>query len=220
MTKRTQKRGKQRRVNPMTPRSTRPPRNTFAFDGSQLTATIFVPTSTTAATAGTDFQQLGCDAGVGITRGMTAMVRQYREYRFKKVAFQFIPNIGPSNADAGSRIYLMYTDNPEQGSSFMNSVAPLDTVAKRTAFVKGARNVFTFNAWERVTWNVPLTYRKKWFDVNTIDPASDTNAFDRAVQGFVGQAYESISAAVALGTMKITYTVELRGLDVDVGAIV
>jgi len=219
MTKKRTQLGR-RKPNPMSAKSAKPPRNRLSFDGSTLTATIFVPASTTVANIASDFQQLGCDANVGVTRGMNNMIRQYREYKFRKVTFQWIPNVGPASGDAGSRVYFMYTENPEQGSAFQTGAAPLDTIAKRVNFVKGSRNVFAFNAWERVTWNVPLVMRRKWYDVNTSDPTSDVNAYDRAVQGLVGQAYESFNAAVVLGTVKITYVVDLRGLDVDAGAIV
>lgn len=209
-----------RRQNPVNSRAARPPRNSFSFDGSTLHATIFVPASITAANQGTDFQQIGCSATVGLTRVMNAMVQQYREYRFRKVVFQWIPSVGPATADAGSRVHLAYTENPEQAQTFQAGIAPLNTVALRLPYVKGNRNVFTFNAWERITWNVPLTRRRPWFDVNTTDPAFDINAFDRAVQGMILQAYESVSAAVVLGTAKITYDIDLRGLGVDVGAVV
>lgn len=209
-----------RRTNPVSGRAARPPRMTFSFDGTFLNATKFIGTSATAANIGTDFQQIGASATFGICRDMNAMVQQYREYRFRKVTFQWIPSVGPATADAGSRIHLAYSENPEQCQAFQANVAPLDTVAKRLPFVKGCRNVFTFNAWERITWNVPLTRRRPWFDVNTTDPANDVNAFDRAVQGMIFQAYESVSAIVTLGTAKITFEMELRGLSTDVGAVV
>jgi hypothetical protein len=200
--------------------SSRTPRNSFAFDGSNLHATIFVPATITTANIGTDFQQIGTDSAFAPCRVMNNMVRQYREYRYRKVVCQWIPSVGPASIDAGSRVHIGWIDNPEQSSNYQLGVAPLNTAALRVPFVKGLRNVFTFNAWERITWNVPLTRRHPWFDVNTTDPASDINMFDRAVQGMVVQAYESVSAAVVLGTLKITFDVELRGLNPDVGAIV
>ncbi len=220
MTKgRTKSRALKRKPNPMNSRQA-VPRNSFSFDGSILHATIFVPAGITAANIGTDFQQIGTDASFAPSRVMNNMIRQYREYRYRKVTCQWIPSVGPASTDAGSRVHFGWIENPEQGSNFQNAIAPLNTAALRVPFVKGLRNVLTFNAWERITWNVPLTRRKPWFDVNTADPSSDINMFDRAVQGVIVQAYESVSAAVVLGTVKITFDIELRGLNPDVGAIV
>ncbi len=218
--KRTQNRIVKRKANPMSMKQ-QVPRNSFSFDGTNLHATIFITSSTTASTIATDFQQIGTDSGFAPSRVFNAMVKQYREYRYRKVMVQWLPIIGPSNTDAGSRVHFGYIDNPEQMFGFQTSLAPLlDGASERVAFVKGLRNVMTFNAWERLTWNVPLTRRKPWFDVNTSESSYDVNVFSRAVQGMVVQAYESVSAAVALGLVKITFDIELRGLNPDAGAVV
>ncbi len=198
----------------------RPPRNSFSFDGSRLHATIFVPVSTTASSEGTDHQQLGTDSSFSPARVMNSMVRQYREYRYHKVTLQWIPSVGPASADAGARVFLAYVDNPEQMFNFQTSTAPLNTTALKVPYVKNNRNVLAFNAWERITWNVPLTRRRPWFDVNTAESAYTVDVFDRCVQGQIVQAYQSPSVAVVLGTVKITFDIELRGLNTDVGAIV
>lgn len=209
-----------RKPNPVDSRPQKSPRMRFAFDGSNLHSTIFVASTITAANVGTDFQQIGTDGALSPSRVVSAMVRQYREYRYNKVTIQWIPSVGPAGTDAGSRVTFAFIDNPEQVFNFQTSAAPLNTAVLRVPFVKNGRNAFTFNAWERITWNVPLTKRKPWFDVNTIEGAYDVNVIDRAVQGMIVQAYESISAAVILGTVKITFDLELRGLNPDVGAIV
>lgn len=192
----------------------------FSFDGTNLHGTIYVNSSVTAANVGTDFQQMGTDSGLAPSRVMNSMIRQYREYRYNKVVFQWLPIVGPASTDAGSRATLAYIDNPEQVFNFQTNAAPLNTAALRVAFVKGVRNAFTFNAWERVTWNVPLSKRKPWFDVNTSEGAYDVNVIDRAVQGMVVQAYETVSAAATIGLVKISFDIELRGLNPDAGAIV
>jgi len=217
MTKRTSKANalNKRKRNPMVP-STPRNRNKFSFDGSNLHATLYIGASITAAGIGSDFQQVGTDSTFGASRVMNSMVRQYREYRYRKITVTWIPSIGPASADAGGRIFMAITNNPEQ----MNFFQVTATSAQRISFAKGARNATYFNAWERVAWNVPLAPRKPWYDVNTIEAAYDVNVFDRAVQGMIVQGYESVSAAVILGTWKITFDLELRGLDIDTTAIV
>lgn len=185
-----------------------------------LNGSLYIGANTTAANIGSDFQQLGTQTSISPARIMLSMVQQYREYRYHKVTVQWIPSIGPNSVDAGGRVFLAYTDNPEQGSNFQLGNAPLDTTAKKVAFVKGCRNFVAYNAWERFTWNVPLTRRRPWFDVNTTDAGSDINMYDRAVQGMIVQAYESVSAAVVLGTLRVNFTLELRGLNIDASAVV
>jgi len=209
-----------RKPNPLDSRPQKSPRMKFAFDGSNLHSTIFVTASATAANVGSDFQQIGTDGGLSPSRVVSAMVRQYREYRYNKVTVQWIPTVGPAHSDAGARVSFAYIDNPEQILAFQTAIAPLNTAALRVPFVKNGRNSLTFNAWERITWNVPLSKRKPWFDVNTNEGAYDVNVIDRAVQGMVVQAYESPTAIIILGTAKVTFDLELRGLNPDVGAIV
>lgn len=210
-----------RKPNPVDSRPQKNPRNKFSFDGSNLHATIFVNSSATAANVATDFQQIGTDSAFAPSRVLNSMIRQYREYRYNKIVFQWQPNVGPASTDAGSRVTFSFIDNPEQILAFQTNTAPFTTAALRVPFVKGSRNSFTFNAWERVVWNVPLTKRKPWFDVNTSEGAYTVDVIDRAVQGMVIQAYESVSAvATSLGTVRIVFDIEVRGLNPDVGAIV
>ncbi len=210
-----------RKANPVDSRPQKSPRMKFAFDGSNLHSTIFVAGGATAANVGSDFQQIGTDGALSPSRVLSAMIRQYREYRYNKVVLQWIPSVGPAGTDAGSRVSFAFIDNPEQVFNFQTGAAPLNTAALRVPFVKNGRNAFTFNAWERVTWNVPLSKRKPWFDVNTVEGAYTVDVIDRAVQGMVVQAYESISAVVtSLGTVKVIFDIEVRGLNPDVGAIV
>ena len=84
----------------------------FAFDGSNLHSTIYVTASATAANIDGDFQQIGTDGGLSPSSVVSAMVRQYREYRYHKVTVQWIPTVGPANADAGARVTFAYIDNP------------------------------------------------------------------------------------------------------------
>ncbi len=210
-----------RKANPVDSRPQKTPRMKFSFDGTNLHSTIFVAASATVANVGTDFQQIGTDGVLSPSRVLSAMIRQYREYRYNKVTVQWLPSVGPAGTDAGSRVSFAYIDSPEQIFNFQTGAAPLNTAALRVPFVKNGRNAFTFNAWERVTWNVPLSRRKPWFDVDTTEAGYDVNVMDRAVQGMVVQAYETISAAVAsLGTVKVAFDIEVRGLNPDVGAIV
>lgn len=209
-----------RRPNPTDSRPPRVPRMKFNFDGTNLHVSKFIQVSITASNVATDYQQVGTGSAESPIRDMNNMVRQYREYRYNKVTVQWIPAVGPASGDAGSRVYFAYSNNPEQGYKFQSGTAPFNVVADRVNFVKGCRNVFAFNAWERVTWNVPIDKRKPWFDVNTSEAAYDVNVFDRAVQGMIFQAYESTSGAIILGAVRVTCDIELKGLNPDTLAIV
>jgi len=201
--------------NPMIPNKRPKFRNMQHFDGQNLSVTLYVGATVTAANVGGDFHQVGTDQNISVLRPMNATVKQYREYIIRSVSLEWVPSIGPASVDAGSRVFIAYTQNPEHISAVMAM-----TNAQRVAFCKGSRNCIMFNAWERLTHKIPLLPRRKRFDVNTIAATNDDNVNDRAVQGLIVIGYESITAAVVLGTWKATTEAELYGLDIDVNAIV
>jgi hypothetical protein len=137
---------------------------------------------------------------------LNAVSIRYTEYRYTNVQFHWIPHVAPGVADGGSPIYIAYLDNPENITNSVASASPTDI-----ANVKGVRSLKTFNAWQKFTYNVPLTYRLPWFNVNnnTSWPIADV---ERAVQGAVLVGIESISAISDLGAFRVTYDLELRGL--------
>jgi len=217
MKPRRMKRVSRPRRNPMSGTSNRV-KNTFSFDGTSLNGILFLDTSATVANVGADFTQAGTDSNLGATRAFTAMVKQYREYRFTKMLINYIPKQAPGVADAGSQIVLAYTDNPEHIALIQNGAT---TNTQRRNFAIGARTNFEFNAWERVTWNVPLTRRLPWFNVNTaVVSATAIDEAERSIQGLVVMGYSSVSAVASLGTFRFTYQVELRGLNTDSVAVV
>lgn len=212
------KRGSRPRRNPTAMVSSRA-KNSFSFDGTFLNGNLYADGSSTTSNIGSDFHQVGTDTNFGITRAFTNMVKQYREYRFTKLVIHWIPKVSPGVSDGGSQIHVAHTDNPEQMSFIMNGAT---TTAQRRNFTIGSKNNVAFNAWERFTWNVPITRRLPWFNVNTAATSiTDINELSRAAQGLLVVGYASNSAAVTtLGTMKFDYHVELRGLDFDAGAVV
>lgn len=136
-----------------------------------------------------------------------AISRYYNEFVYTSLQFEWIPNIAPGVADAGTQCYVSFIDNPE--GIFNNLGAG---VATQFSLAKNARNSKFFNAWERFVYNVPLTRRRKTFDTN-YNYTADANTFDRAMQGAVIFGINSVSAAATLGQWRVTYTAELSKLD-------
>jgi hypothetical protein len=119
----------------------------------------------------------------------------------------WLPTIGPGQAGAGSRITAAYFDNPEVITNLTANAS-----AALVAMVKGNRTAVSWNAWEPYIFHVPLTYRRKMFDVNTTTVYTNVDANDRGVQGLVVVVTESINASENLGQIKVTSDVMVRGL--------
>jgi hypothetical protein len=197
-----------KRVNPLHARRKRVPHPKAIFDG-QLGHFRFVTTETVAA-ANLAAQFLTIDvAASGSAAGAAgaSIANNYSEYVYHKLTLEWIPSVGPGVAAAGGRGYIAYYDNAEQ----MVVVAG-GTAAAGIAANKIARNGKTFNVWERFVYNVPLTRRKKIFDVNNTNNFT-VDVVDRSTQGLVNIGFESIGATDALGRWSIVSEIELRGFN-------
>lgn len=200
-----------RRANPLarTPGIRRP---RISFDGQTITSTLFTDHSLGAANLVTDWQSLDCSAGEGINRAGADVIKHYQDYRYTQAMVEWLPKIGPSSVDAGVRVSLAYIDNPELINAYKAAGA-----ATRVTICRNAANCKTFNLWERYVFRVPLTYRRKWFNVNTvIGSATNNEETDRSIQGIVCCVIEGIvssagPAAGTLGQYRCTSTTALQG---------
>jgi len=187
------------------------------FDGHSVHTVLFSNQSTIADDdngVGSDWQEVGTHSTEGCNRPATELIRHYQKYKYTSCMIEWIPRIGPSSTDAGARISIAYIDNPEQIGVFQN----LALQADRVAFVRAVGNCKTFNAWERFTYRVPLTYRRKTFTVNVTWPAISSRTaeeFDRATQGLVVICYECITTSIinegTLGQWRICADTQLQG---------
>jgi hypothetical protein len=207
-----------RKANPLMRRRPGIPRPRVAFDGTNISSTYYRGAS--ATDGGSIGQYLFVSAtsdALGAASPVGGILDAYSEYKFNKLTIEFIPSISPANADAGSRIHIAYLDNPEKMLNWAAFAADSSSPGKTAmlAGVRGARNCKSFNAWERFTYNVPLTWRRKVFDVDRSNPSGDINIYERAIQGMVIIAIESVTEAVGVGTFRVQSTVHLRGLDIS-----
>ncbi len=200
-----------RRSNPMR-RSAAVGRPKIAFNGQTIYSTLFSDQSAVAANVGTDWLGVDTNSGEGINRAGVDIVKHYQEYKYLSALCEWIPKVGPSHADSGSRISIAYIDNPELLIAYETASA-----AVRVTMVRNAANVKTFNAWERFTFRVPITFRRKWFNVNPTVAAVGSRSseeYDRAVQGKVIMCYETVSAIISsgvLGQWRATSNTQLQG---------
>jgi hypothetical protein len=193
-------------------RTAGPPRPKVSFDGTTVSTVLFDPQPLTAANLATTFYAVDCSSTGGANRTISGITGLYSEYRYNSISIDWIPSVGPSNADSGSRIFFGYLEGPERMALFLNGATP---IATRVAMVKGLRNVRSCNAWERFTYNVPLTWRRKVFDVNLTAGAS-VDELERSTQGMVIIAIESITGVVVLGGLgqfKVTSSTRLSNLE-------
>jgi len=195
----------------------RVPRPIVSFDGTIMRGTHLATRDLTAVNVASHNLIIDCAGTFGsvlvtkifesIGRDLTGITSRYSEYRYKSVTCTWLPHVAPGVADGGSSIFVGYIDNPEL---MFQSVA-LGPIVDNTN-IRGVRNMKTFNAWQGFTYHVPLTQRRKWFDVNTITGYVSHDEFERSVQGMVIAGCTSIGAAVDLGQWRTVYEVEIKGL--------
>jgi hypothetical protein len=185
------------------------PRPRVYFNGTHLKSVSLVTVTTTTLNQGFDYQGVSTDNTFGISRNNSSITGAYQEYKYNSLQWEWIPRVAPGVADGGSTVYVAYIDNPESIKTIVNGT----TFVVAFAMVVNSANMKTFNAWERFTYKVPLTYRKKLFNVNTnLVSTGDIYEIDRTFQGLIITCYQSISAAIVLGQARMSYQVELHTL--------
>ncbi len=199
-----------RRSNPLM-RSPGIRRPKISFNGHSIYSVLFSDHSVGAANTVTDWQAVDCSSTEAINRAGTDVIKHYQEYKYQAATVEWIPKIGPSSTDAGVRVSVAYIDNPELIVAFKAAAS-----ATRVSMIRSAANCKTFNLWERFTYRVPLTYRRKWFNVNPSITTPNSEETDRSIQGLVGVCIEGVvsSATPASGTLgqwRMTSTTILQG---------
>jgi len=206
------------KVNPLTVMKSRPKVN-FHFDGQILNGTGFSVPLVTVSNFAAGIYFVDCSnvqsGGSGlfyqsISKDFSSITDYYNEYFYHSVHCEWMPYISPGIADGGSQIYICYIDNAEEMAGL-----PGSSIATNFNIAKSSRNMKFFNAWERFSYNVPLSRRRKTFDVNT-NTAYTVDVVDRSVQGAVITGLSSSSAAVSLGQWRFTYILELRNLNTNI----
>lgn len=187
----------------------RVPRNKIAFNGQDFKGVTHLGTVTTAENVMSQVHAIACmNDGKAIGNNFAGLFNFYKEYKFLSCVLEWIPAVSPGVADGGSEITLGYNDNPEQMVS-QTAAAPATLIGN----LGSERSMRSFNAWERFTYHVPLTNRKKQFDVD-VNPGAyitDVNVVDRSIQGAIVMGARSISAIATLGHFKVNYVVRLLG---------
>ncbi len=179
----------------------------LSFNGQVIESVTHVDASITASNIGGDFHTVDCNNAAGINRGAASITSLYQDYKYLQASVEFLPFFGPSSPEAPGRIYIAYMDNPE-----MMVVWKTASPANKVAFVKGLPGVKIYNIWERFTYRVPLTYRRKWWNVNVNQVTPGAEETERSSQGMVVIAIESISAAVTVGRWLLRGRTQLQGL--------
>lgn len=186
-----------------------------SFDGTVLSGQNYTGTVTSLGNIASVLIPIDCGNLTGgvapqllrsISAELSGITTFYDEFKCTKAAFRWLPQIAPGLAGAGSRVTIAYYDNAETISLLM-----LSNTVTLIPIVKNTRNAVSWNAWEPYTYNAPLTFRRKTFDVNTNNLyTADTT--DRSVQGLVVLVVEAINANENMGQLKLTYDMWLRGL--------
>jgi hypothetical protein len=207
-----------RQTNPLAMTQRRVPRPVANFNGSTLHGMHFATRDLSAVNSASHNIVLDCGntfstvAAVkiveGLTRDLSGIPSRFLEYRITSVTMKWVPHVAPGVADAGSSITIGYIDNPEAMVARIAALATDDITVS-----KGLRNVQTFNAWQGFTYKVPVSFRRKWFSVNSNASYTLISEVAESVQGLVVWGIQTISAAVDVGAMHSVYNIELRGLN-------
>jgi hypothetical protein len=190
----------------------KPLRPKTSFDGQYLNIKRTFPAVTVADTVALVTTTYPINTTVGSMMGQygSAIANTYSEYVYEKAKMHWLSNIGPAGADAGGRIYVSYYDNPEQ----LLAVAAA-TAANQVAYQKGTRNTKVWNLWESFEYHVPLTRRRKSFDINTTNDNS-VDVTDRSTQGMIAVSIELPTSAGArtIGYPEFTTLTKLMGFNI------
>lgn len=206
MAKRTSSR--KRVTNPLSRRQqVRASRPRMRFNGQVVDAVTHVDASVTASNIGADFHTVDCNNSAGINRGASSITALYQDYKYLQASVEFLPFFGPSSTEAPGRIYIGYIDNPE-----MITVWKTASTTNKIAFVKGLPGVKIYNVWERFNYRIPLTFRRKWYNVNVNQISPGAEETERSTQGMVVVGIETIGAAVVVGRWLLRSKTQLQGL--------
>lgn len=206
------------KTNPIYRNPVAKPRIKFSFDGQMFNGTGFSTPPVTITNAAASVYYVDCSSISttfptankyiqSVAQDFAAVTKLYNEYVYHSLKLDWMPYVAPGVADGGSQIYIGYVDNAEE-------IAALDAATVTVTYntTKAARNMKFFNAWERYSYSVPLTRRRKTFDTNNaLSITADTA--DRSVQGAVIVGMNSNTAAAFLGQWRFTYVLELRTLN-------
>lgn len=202
---------KRKRTNPLMRRQTRAVRPRASFDGQFLNHKVIFAPDTTSAT-GTYASGIYVDAtATGSCMGTigAAIANTYSQYVYETCVLRWLPSIGPGSAEAGGRVYVGYVDNPEAIKTYMAA-----TTANQILYIKGNRNMRSFNVWENGVYALPLTRRRKMFDVNNAPTHTLENDNDRSTQGLFIFAYESVGTSITMGAWQSEVLVKLHGFNI------
>lgn len=209
-----------RKSNPATTDNRKGPgRIRLSFDGQTLNGTAFITNIATLVNGAAAVYPIDASTALNVfagnsvleslSRNLSGITKLYNTYKFITLRLEWMPFVAPGVADGGSQLYIAYTDNPEVMVS-----AAAGNVVTNFGLAKSSRSCKSFNAWERFTYDVPLTWRLPLFSVNSTIIDTNVDEVERSRQGMVLVGASSPSAAVALGQFRATYVMELRGLDV------
>jgi hypothetical protein len=207
MTKRsgTKKKSGKRQVNPMS-RMTRVSRPKLGFNGQVLEAFTYAPSITTGGDgAGTQPLFIDCSTN-NVASSVSGITQFYKEYVYESLKCEWIPAIGPASTLAGSQLYVTYDDNPEHMVTYTTN-----TASANNALQLLDNTTKIFNAWERVSFTIPLTRRRRMFDVNTTT-AGGVDVNDRSTQGVLVLGFNTTVVSSSVGRWKLTYHIKLMGL--------
>lgn len=207
MTKQVANKKGKRKPNPLS-NVARISRPRLSFNGQVLNAfTISTLSQSGANGAVANTWRVDCSgAGLSVASSQAVLMSFYKEYSFISLKAEWLPTIGPASNLAGSNVYITYLDNPEQMAVYAAGT-PTDNINRQLADA----STKIFNAWERVTVNIPLTHRRKTFDVNGNNDGT-VDVLDRSTQGMVVTGANTSVVESSIGRWKFTYQVRLTGL--------
>jgi hypothetical protein len=182
------------------------PRPRISFNGHLLKGTATISAAITSSGEAFDYHFVDCNVTWGISRAHTAISDSYQKYVYKSLVMEWLPAVGPADTGARTQYAMTYLDNAEMMFFIQNSA----TSATARSLIL-ASNCKMWNAWERVTFRIPLTRRRKSFPVNTNYTPSELE-MERSTQGLVCMSAFNAPSNAVYGSYRFYYEIELSEL--------
>jgi hypothetical protein len=182
------------------------PRPRISFDGHILKGTATIAASITSSGEAFDYHLLDCDGTYGISRAHTPISDSYQKYVYKSLVMEWLPAVGPADTGARTQFAMTYFDNAET-MFFIQNTATSSTA--RSAIL--STNCKMWNAWERISFRIPITRRRKSFPVNTNFTPTELE-MERSTQGMVCMSQFNAPSNAVYGSYRFYYEVELSEL--------
>lgn len=198
----------QRRRNPPKVRISGRIGNQTVVRGMEVCATL----ATTGTGAGALVIPLIGGSSLAMNANFTPLqqvAKLYNQFLFQQCAIKYIPSVGMTTS---GNVTICFINNSEVISYLLESGRTLGEV-ESIAF--GQANAVSHPVWHEFTYSMNLPARRKRFDTNNTNPATNTDTIERDCQGAFIIFVSGAPASTAITTPRRESALLLEGLSTN-----